>query len=124
MEPTNITNPTGPVEIQPTPGPAPESEPAKKISLSDINKTSWVALGILAAATAGVWYYYAYYGSPALGPSPSVPSPETVSALPDEATMSLKEQGTSDEVGDIERDINATGLDDLDRELGDIGAEL
>lgn len=124
MEPTNIASPMGPAGVEPTPRPAPESEPSRKTSLSDINKTSWLALVVLAAVTAGVWYYYAYYSSSALGPSPSVPSRETVAAYPDEATAALKEQGASDEVDDIERDLNATGLDDLDRELADINAQL
>lgn len=44
--------------------------------------------------------------------------------MAEQEAMMIKEQGSSDEVGDIEADLNATNLDNLDAELGDIDAEL
>lgn len=42
-----------------------------------------------------------------------------------EATIeALETQSLSDEVGDIEADLDASGLGNLDREIGDIEAEL
>lgn len=44
-------------------------------------------------------------------------------AVENEAMM-IKEQGTSNEVSSIEADLNATNLDNLDQELGNIDADL
>jgi hypothetical protein len=42
----------------------------------------------------------------------------------DSAALDLAAQSESDEVGDIETDLDITELDDLDEELGDIDVEL
>ncbi len=55
-------------------------------------------------------------------PKPS-PSP-TPTAVEDESTAALEEQGTSDEIWEIEADLNATDLSDLDKEVQDIEKEL
>ena len=52
------------------------------------------------------------------------PTVEEIQNAPDETLGSLEAQGASDEVGAIEEDVNATPLENLDIELGDIEAEL
>lgn len=42
----------------------------------------------------------------------------------DQSTNMLLEQGTSDELSDIEKDLNATNLNNLDAELNDIQGQL
>ena len=44
--------------------------------------------------------------------------------ITDEQTEQLMDQSSSTEISDIEADIEATNLDDIDRELMDIEAEL
>ena len=51
-------------------------------------------------------------------------SPAEIAAEADTALESLETQSTSDEISDIEADLDATSLDDLDQELGDIDLEL
>lgn len=80
---------------------------------------------VFMAIVAGVWYYYAYYYndvSKSEGPQDYSLPPRT--AVSDASTLSLGKQGISDEVGDIESDLNATDLNDLDRELSDIDVQL
>jgi len=43
---------------------------------------------------------------------------------PDATTEALEQQGTSDEIVDIEEDLNVTDLDNLDAELENIDVEL
>jgi len=52
--------------------------------------------------------------------------PEAVEILesPDSVLRDLEEQGTSDEIEDIEADLNINLLEDLDVELDNIDAEL
>ena len=49
---------------------------------------------------------------------------EEILSTPDEKTESLKKQGTSDSISDIDADLNSTDLDNLDAELQNIDAEL
>ena len=54
-------------------------------------------------------------------------APQTADEIleaPDETLESLEQQGTSDEIPDIEADLNATNLEELDVELRDIEGEL
>ncbi len=51
-------------------------------------------------------------------------TPEEITIKEDTATEALKTQGTSDVVADIEADLSATNLDNLDAELQQIEAEL
>jgi len=59
-----------------------------------------------------------------LVPKPSPTPTPTPAAEIDEETAALEEQGTSDEISEIEADINATELSDIDKELTDIEDEL
>jgi hypothetical protein len=54
----------------------------------------------------------------------SGPTGDQIRLEGDEATLDLATQNESDEVDDIEADLDATSLEDLDKELGDIDAEL
>ncbi len=49
---------------------------------------------------------------------------EEIAAEIDPNLESLESQSLSDEIADIEADLDATGLDDLDMELEDIDLEL
>ena len=57
-------------------------------------------------------------------PTPMPTSLPTPSEETDAQTSALEEQGTSDEVEDIEADLEATELSDIDKELEDIESEL
>lgn len=72
----------------------------------------WVIVGL-----AVVFFLYGINSYRAPGPS----SDEFSAKNQDEK---LLQQGNSDELADIEKDIRATDLTDLDRELGDIEAQL
>jgi len=50
--------------------------------------------------------------------------PAPTSMPGDVATANLANQGDSDEVSDIENDINNTNLADLDKEMADIEVEI
>lgn len=61
---------------------------------------------------------------PSPTPTPtSLPTP-TPSEETDAQTSTLEEQGTSDEIEDIEADLEATDLSEIDKELEDIESEL
>lgn len=49
---------------------------------------------------------------------------EEVLAKPDASLDTLKTQGTSDEIGSIEQDLNATDLQNLNAESANIDTEL
>lgn len=49
---------------------------------------------------------------------------ETTEEVQDEMTETLREQSTSDEVNAIEGDLEATSIESIDAELGDIESEL
>ena len=49
---------------------------------------------------------------------------EEITAQEDDTLTALQEQGTSDEIADIEADLNFTDLEGLDAELEDIEKEL
>jgi hypothetical protein len=52
------------------------------------------------------------------------PTAEEILAEEDVLSEALETQGTSDELTDIEADLESTNLDDLDAELSDIDLEL
>lgn len=60
--------------------------------------------------------------APTLTPTPTPTA--TPAAKVDEDTVALEEQGTSDEISEIEADLNATDLTEIDKELTDIENEL
>jgi len=49
---------------------------------------------------------------------------ETILNLPDTSTDALNQQGTSDEIDAIQQDVNATNLNGLDSDVGNIQNEL
>lgn len=51
-------------------------------------------------------------------------TPEEILSAEDPALSSLKEQGTSDEVADIEADLESSELDNLDAELNSLDLEF
>lgn len=51
-------------------------------------------------------------------------TPEEIINASDEATVNLEQQSASDEINDIEIDLNATDLNNLDKELQDIDNQL
>ena len=55
-------------------------------------------------------------------PTPT-PIPNSAAKL-DSATAVLEQQGTSDELSDIETDLETTDLTNIDKELSDIESEL
>ena len=55
--------------------------------------------------------------------TPVTPTPTPIEEV-DQSTQELESQGTSDEIGDIEADLEATDLTELDKELSDIENEL
>lgn len=77
-----------------------------------MNKQSkiWIAIIIIVLGAVAYWVYYARV---------SIVSESSQSAI-----EQLELQETSDEVSDIEKDLNATSLEGLDSELSDIDATL
>lgn len=51
-------------------------------------------------------------------------SAEEILNKPDQTTQELKQQSTSTAIESIEKDLETTGLDNLDKELEDIESEL
>lgn len=123
MNTVNPADPSSPVTLG---EPMSVSADPKTGALADGKKTSWLAVIALAAIAGGFWYYYAYYGSvsPDLSGGAAATAPRRPEPQKDEATTMLQQQNSSDAVSDIERDLGATDLNGLDRELSDIDAGL
>jgi len=64
-----------------------------------------------------------FWASQEPAPLPIDPAIDNV-LVPDQQTEILLNQGVSDEISDIEADLNATNLDNLDAEMGDINTQL
>lgn len=90
----------------------------------DIVGLSRLALFVFVVTTVAVWYYYARFTDEEIKLGANAPTLAAVALNTDPLTDALKQQGTSDEVGNIESDLNATNLNDLDRELDGINAAL
>ncbi|MBI2627212.1 MAG: hypothetical protein HYW77_03135 [Parcubacteria group bacterium] len=76
------------------------------------SKTTWVVI-ILVILVLGWWFFLrssSPLGEPTATPTPSLGQQE----------INILDQGTSDSVADIEKDLNSTDLNDLDKELADI----
>jgi len=122
MEEEKIETPT-PTQPEPVmPEERVVSEPGREFNLGKL----WfvpVMLALVALIVVGsLWVMNKGLIIPKPSPSPTpTPSP---SAEIDEDTTALEEQGTSDEISDIEADLNATDLSDIDKELTDIDSEL
>lgn len=79
---------------------------------------AWVVLvAVIAAVVFGVYYW------PKVKPAEAPADMEEFNQ-PDAATQALEQATTSDEVADIEQDLNVTDFSNLDQELSDIEAEL
>src|SRR3989344_3245973 len=66
-----------------------------------------------------------YFWMTRSGETPSTEtSPLGQTVPPDQETAALLNQGTSDEISDIENDLNATNLNNLDAGMNDINAQL
>lgn len=89
---------------------------------SQEQKTSWgPIIGlviILALIIAGSFYFFSKDQNDT--PVPPEPSIEDIES----ELLDLRTQGQSDELGDIEADLEATNLDNLDAEVGLIEEEL
>lgn len=71
------------------------------------NAVVWgIVVVVVIAAAAAAWYFYRPLPAPA----------------EDNATKALETQNSSDDVNAIDRDIQQTDLNDLDKELTDIDA--
>ncbi len=119
-------------EIREAPEPAREPESTAEVAAGNDGKNPpsrgkkavVAALAVviaLSAATAA--YYYLLLSSTPEEPISSQEARSIIAEIegaPDAAAEKLRKQGTSDEVSDIEADINATDLGDLDKEMNNI----
>lgn len=84
---------------------------------------------ILISAVGGLWFYnqraiQEKSDQAQMGVENFIPE-ETVSQIEEDAqTAALGQQSDSDEFNDIEADIQATDLSNLDKEMADIEAEI
>lgn len=95
--------------------PAPEAPKAKK----EGGTGSIIAIIVIVLILIAGGYYYFTTGINTAG----FPVGEDGAATED-AVAALNEQGTSDDLGDIEADVNATDLSGLDGAASDIDLEL
>ena len=79
---------------------------------------------VLGLVVMGVAYWKMSQEKALPSPTPTPVSLPTPSEETDAQTSALEEQGTSDEIEDIEADLNATDLSEIDKELDDIESEL
>lgn len=86
------------------------------------NHWAWVVTGLVVAAIAAAFYVWPQ------GNGEQAATEETAGDVAaeatDEYTASLQNVGVSDEVADIENDLNGTNVDDLDREVLDVESEI
>ncbi|MCL5019007.1 MAG: hypothetical protein M1426_00815 [Patescibacteria group bacterium] len=124
VPPVNPVPPPVPPVV--TPGPVQENLPNKPKTILYL----LIVLVIIATiASLGVILFN--YSKPSTPVSQVTATPTAVAALPtptmaaeDPATQKLTSQGTSDEIADIEKDLNNTDLTNIDKEVGDINSEL
>ena len=87
-------------------------------------KKFWYVFAILGVIVA-LCLAFLVYGYLKLNQQKSAPIPTpTATEEIDEQTSDLEEQGASDEIEDIEADLEATDLSGIDQELEDIDSEL
>ncbi len=81
---------------------------------------------IIAVIIIGGLYFYgkSLYQNKTQMPVDNNITAEEILSQPDEITTALEQQSTSDELVDIETDLNITDFDGLDAELGNIDEEL
>lgn len=107
------------------------TEPIQEQSVPEIKKPNFferfwfvfVILAILALLLVGI-LWASNQGPISFRPKPSpTPLPSPTAEI-DTTTSTLEKQGTSDEISDIEADLNTTDLTNIDKELTDIDSEL
>lgn len=101
------------MDEQTNPTPAPSEMPKKE---SGGPGATLAIIVILLLIVAGGWYYFTNVGSLTGEPATVDDGSADVAAL--------EAQGTSDNVADIEADVNATDLSGLDSAAAGFGAEL
>ena len=110
-----------PVKIPPAKeSPYPRPEPESKPGFLNRFWFLFVIAALICLVGIGVlWFLNKRQATPTtVAPTPT-PAEEV-----DEATRQLEQQGTSDEIDEIEADLNATDLTEIDKELTDIDNEL
>lgn len=109
MEPTQ-QNQTG------TPAEMPKEEKSMGALIGSIIVVAVIVIG-------GI-YFWMTRSSESTAPVTTETSPLGQTVTPDKEIAALQNQGTSDEISDIEKDLNATNFDNLDAGMGDIDAQL
>jgi flagellar basal body-associated protein FliL len=77
---------------------------------------------VIAVIVIGGIYFWMTQSTQSPTPTETPSLGQTVT--PDQETAALLSQGTSTEIPDIEKDLNATNLDNLDAGMKDIDAQL
>ena len=103
-------NPTG------TPGGTPQEEKSMGPLIGSVIIVAIIVIG-------GIYFWMT---RSAETPTPALPetAPLGQTTTPDQETAALLNQGTSDNTADIEKDLNATDLNNLDAGMNDIKAQL
>ncbi|MBI4118754.1 MAG: hypothetical protein HY452_00640 [Parcubacteria group bacterium] len=86
------------------------------------NHWAWVVTGVVVAAIAIAFYAWPR-GNTEQAATEEIANNVAVEPT-DEYTASLQNVGVSDEVADIETDLNSTNINDLDREVLDVESEI
>ena len=97
----------------------PTSEPSNKGSMGPI----FVIVVVIIILLLGGFYFWGAQVNDS-GIQQDEESGDLTTMEEDVATEALMETGTSDEVVDLEVELDVTNLDDLDAELGDIDQEF
>lgn len=79
---------------------------------------------VIAVIVIGGVYFWMTRSGESTTPTPIETPPLGQTVTPDQETAALLNQGTSNEIPDIEKDLNATNLNNLDAGMNDINAQL
>ncbi|MDO8572843.1 MAG: hypothetical protein Q7S11_03715 [bacterium] len=109
MEPTQ-QNPTG------TPAGTPQEEKSIGALIGSII--------VIAVIVIGGIYFWIIQSSEFTAPTTTEAPSLGQTVAPDQETAALLTQGTSNEVSDIEKDLDATNFDNLDAGMNNIDAQL
>ena len=99
---------------------APESATEKK----SFGPIIGIAIIVVIIIFGGLYYWGGKINTQELRDVQESLTAEDISGQQDESLESLQVQSTSDEIVDIEADLDLTDLEDLDAELGNIDIEL
>lgn len=89
---------------------------------SQNNRWAWVVTGIvIVIVVAGFYVWPKQSSSPA---NTNEETPVVQEETPDATAAALQQVSPSDEISDIENDLNNTNTSDLDKELQDIETEV